>query len=74
MTGPNDRTNEEMAAKERPGTYYPVALDLRGRACPSSSAAAPWRLRKAGGLIAMHGADVTIVAPECLPMPDPGSR
>ena len=68
MTGPNDRTNEEMAAEERPGTYYPVALDLRGRACLIIGGGAV-ALRKAGGLIAA-GADVTIVAPECLPMPD----
>lgn len=48
--------------------YYPVALDLRGRPCLIVGGGAV-ALRKAGGLVAA-GADVTVVAPECLPMPD----
>lgn len=48
--------------------YYAVVLDLRSRACLIIGGGAV-ALRKARGLIAA-GADVTVVAPECLPMPD----
>ncbi|HET6476944.1 MAG TPA: bifunctional precorrin-2 dehydrogenase/sirohydrochlorin ferrochelatase [Thermoleophilia bacterium] len=64
MDGSDDGRGDGTQVKR----YYPVVLDLRSRACLIIGGGAV-ALRKARGLIAA-GADVTVVAPECLPMPD----
>jgi siroheme synthase-like protein len=67
-----DQTDESIEAPGAadggaPPAYYHVGLDLRGRACLVVGGGAVAR-RKAGGLLDA-GAAVTVVAPECVPMP-----
>ncbi len=60
-------TDEGHMASEREKYYYQAALDLRGRTCVVVGGGAVAR-RKVESLL-RAGASVTVVAPDCLPMP-----